>query len=116
MCGCSRKSWAISWQPTAGNTWTSSEGISPRKAHLPARWSPAAGSIWIWPARSWLRLSGWSYIRSVDLGDRVPEIEAWLVDMSSETRVDLSLRHTATPEATRWSGQSHARVDTAAFE
>jgi len=73
-----------------------------------------SSAVWCDPHR--LRLSGWSYIRSVDLGDRVPEIEAWLVDMSSETRVDLSLRHTATPEATRWSGQSHARVDTAAFE
>jgi CDP-glycerol glycerophosphotransferase len=52
----------------------------------------------------------------VDLGDRVPEIEAWLLEMSTGTRMDLSLRHTETPEATRWSGQSHARVDTSAFE
>jgi len=70
----------------------------------------------VWCDSRQLKLTGWSYIRNVDLGTRAPLTTAWLLDLESRRRVDLALKQWTTPEATRWSGQFHACVDNAGFE
>jgi CDP-glycerol glycerophosphotransferase len=70
----------------------------------------------VWCDSRQLKLTGWSYIRNVDLGARTPQTTAWLTDLSTGARADLAVTHFSTPEATRWSGQFHACVDTSGFE
>ncbi|MBM7797191.1 CDP-glycerol glycerophosphotransferase [Microlunatus panaciterrae] len=68
-----------------------------------------------WVDAGTLRLTGWSYIKSIDFEGRTPLTEVWLLDLATGERIDLPVELFIDPDATRWSGQRHANCDSTCF-
>lgn len=62
-----------------------------------------------------LELTGWAYVKNIDLIQTPQQIEAWLQEVGTDNRVELEVERLALPDATRWSGQRHANVDNSGF-
>lgn len=65
---------------------------------------------------STLHLTGWAYIRAVDLGDTDPALRAVLVDAADGTEQELALRPRLLSEATWSSGELNANFDRSGFD
>jgi len=73
----------------------------------------ASDARWVSPRT--MVLTGWAYLTHIDLEHREPRLEAWLERTDGSERIDVEVQPLELPEATRWAGWRHGRMDRAGF-
>lgn len=61
-----------------------------------------------------LEVAGWAFIRGLDMPEP-GDLEAWLVEVESDDRIDLAIEARVEPQATIWARDRAARYDGAGF-
>jgi CDP-glycerol glycerophosphotransferase len=70
----------------------------------------------IWREDGRLEVSGWAFIRAIDLTNTAPNLVAYLVNPATEERVPLDLEAFSSTYITRWANHPNHRYDCAGFK